>query len=280
MRKYREGRVTVRARIRQDGAESFARFVPNGLTLLALCSGTTAIRFALNGNWRAAVIAIIIAAVLDTMDGKVARLLGADSKFGAQLDSLADLVSFGIAPAVLMYQWTLYRAGGAGWTIALVYCACCAIRLARFNIETVEAADQKAANAHFTGVPTPAAASLVLLTMLVSFQFRNTAAAAWLANPVLNGAIVSVVALLTVSRLPTLSLKNLHLPQRYLPLALAGALAIITSAVLWPWATLSGALMLYVLTLPLGARPRSERRRLFADADASEDGAEDYGTDE
>ncbi len=240
--------------------QTLGRFVPSGLTLLGLCSGTTAIRFALNGNWKAAVIAIIVAAVLDTLDGKVARLLGADSKFGAQLDSLADLVSFGIAPSVLVYMWTLQHAGGAGWTIALVFCVCCAIRLARFNIETVEAEDQEAANAHFTGVPTPAAACMILLTMLLSFQYDNST---FLANPILNGAIVATVSLLMVSRLPTLSLKNFHLPRRLRILAIVVAAGVLTAAVLWPWATLSGGLIAYILTLPLGARPRSERRRFW-----------------
>ena len=240
--------------------QTLGRFVPSGLTLLGLCSGTTAIRFALSGNWKAAVIAIIVAAVLDTLDGKVARLLGADSKFGAQLDSLADLVSFGIAPSVLVYMWTLYHAGGAGWTIALVFCVCCAIRLARFNIETVEAEDQEAANAHFTGVPTPAAACMILLTMLLSFQYDKSTL---LANPILNGAIVATVSLLMVSRLPTLSLKNFHLPRRLRILAVLAAAGVLTLAVLWPWATLSGVLIAYILTLPLGARPRSERRRFW-----------------
>ena len=263
MRRMKYGRII--AKTRADGFEpsALSRFVPSGLTILALCSGATAIRFALDGNFRAAVIAIIVAAVLDTMDGKIARLLGADSKFGAQLDSLADLVSFGIAPALLTYRWTLHQAGGAGWTIALIYCVCCAIRLARFNIETIEAADQHAANAHFSGVPTPAAACMVLLTMLVSFQWRDTTAGVWLANPVLNGAIVSIVSLLMVSRIPTLSLKSLHLERRFLWLASLVGAAIVTLAVLWPWATLSGGLALYILTLPLGARPRSEQRQLF-----------------
>lgn len=263
MRRFRSGRAAAKVHDDMQDAPSFGRFVPSGLTLLGLCSGTTAIRFALTDHWKAAVIAIVIAAVLDTLDGKVARLIGADSKFGAQLDSLSDLVSFGIAPSVLVYLWTLNQAGGAGWTIALVFCVCCAIRLARFNIETVEADDQQAANKHFTGVPTPAAACMILLTMLLSFQFNETAAGAWLADPILNGAIVSIVSLLMVSRLPTLSLKNFHLSRRLRPLAALAAAGVVTLAVLWPWATLSAGLILYILTLPLGARPRLEGRRRF-----------------
>jgi CDP-diacylglycerol--serine O-phosphatidyltransferase len=265
MRRFRHGRAAAKAdHDDQHDLMSLGRFLPSGLTLLALCSGTTAIRFALMEHWKAAVIAIIVAAVLDTMDGKIARLLGADSKFGAQLDSLADLVSFGIAPSVLVYLWTLHAAGGAGWTVALVYCACCAIRLARFNIETVEAEDQREANKHFTGVPTPAAACMILLTMLLSFQFTGTEIGALLANPILNAAIVSAAALLMVSRLPTLSLKNFHLPRKLRVLAGLVALGIVTLAVLWPWATLSAGLIVYIAILPLGRkRPRSERRRLF-----------------
>lgn len=265
MRRLRPGRAIAKVRDDMHDALSLGRFLPSGLTLLALCSGTTAIRFALTDNWKAAVIAIVVAAVLDTMDGKLARLLGADSKFGAQLDSLADLVSFGIAPSVLVYMWTLHQAGGAGWTIALVFCVCCAIRLARFNIETADAEDPEEANKHFTGVPTPAAACMILLTMLLSFQFKWTAAGAWLSDPVLNGAIVAVVSLLMVSRLPTLSLKNFHLALKLRPIAVLLAAGVVTLAVLWPWATLSGGLILYILTLPLGARPRSERRRRFGD---------------
>lgn len=256
MRRLRPGRAATEV---QDELHepTIGRFIPSGLTLLGLCSGTTAIRFALVGNWKAAVIAIVIAAVLDTLDGKLARLFGVDSKFGAQLDSLADLVSFGIAPSVLVYLWTLQHAGGAGWTIALVFCVCCAIRLARFNIETVEAEDREAANAHFTGVPTPAAACMILLTMLLSFQYKDS----FLANPILNGAIVSVVSLLMVSRLPTLSLKNFHLPKKLRIAAAAAAAGVVTLAILWPWATLTGGLILYILTLPLGVRPRREGRR-------------------
>ena len=165
---------------------------------------------------------------------------------------LADLVSFGIAPSVLVYMWTLNQAGGAGWTIALVFCVCCAIRLARFNIETVEAEDAEEPTAHFTGVPTPAGACMILLTMLLSFQFKGTVAGAWLSDPILNGAIVSIVALLMVSRIPTLSLKNFHLPHKLRALAVLAAGGIVTLAVLWPWATLSGGLILYIADAAAG----------------------------
>jgi len=236
----------------------FGKFIPNALTVLALCTGATAIRFALSGHWQAAVVAIILAAVLDTLDGRIARLLGLDSKFGAQLDSLADLVSFGIAPSVLVYMWTLYQGGGAGWTIALVFCVCCAIRLARFNIQSDEAEDDSPAN-HFTGVPAPAAACLILVPMLLSFQGDIP----WLRDPFLSGGWMAIVSLLMVSRLPTLSLKNMYVPRMLkAPAALFVAL-LLTCTIIWPWATLTAAALLYLGLLPMGGRPPGPIRQKF-----------------
>jgi CDP-diacylglycerol--serine O-phosphatidyltransferase len=236
-----------------------SKFIPNALTVLALCTGATAMRFALSGHWPAAVIAIVIAAVLDTLDGRIARLLGIESKFGAQLDSLADLVSFGIAPSVLVYMWTLYQGGGAGWTIALVFSVCCAIRLARFNAEAFDHDDDHVLPNHFTGVPAPAAACLILLPMLFAFQTQSAA----FHNPFLNGAWIAIVSLLMVSRIPTLSLKNMYVPKRLKAPVIVAALALIGCVVMWPWSTFSAALLLYLICLPLGSRPPGPIRASF-----------------
>ncbi|HTK80219.1 MAG TPA: CDP-diacylglycerol--serine O-phosphatidyltransferase [Rhizomicrobium sp.] len=236
----------------------FGKFIPNALTVLALCTGATAIRFALSGHWQAAVVAIVIAAVLDTLDGRIARLLGLDSKFGAQLDSLADLVSFGIAPSVLVYMWTLYQGGGAGWTIALVFCVCCAIRLARFNIQSDEAEDDAPAN-HFTGVPAPAAACLILLPMLFHFQ----GSIAFFRDPFLNGGWMAFVSILMVSRLPTLSLKNMYVPRILKAPAILFVGLLLACTIVWPWATLTAAALLYLGLLPVGSRPPGPIRQKF-----------------
>jgi len=236
----------------------FGKFLPNVLTLLGLCTGATAIRFALSGHWQAAVVAIVIAAVLDTLDGRIARLLGLESKFGAQLDSLADLVSFGIAPAVLVYMWTLYHGGGAGWTIALVFCVCCAIRLARFNTQSDEAEDDAPAT-HFTGVPAPAAACLILLPMLLSFQ----GPVALLRDPFFNGGWIALISLLMVSRFPTLSLKNMYVPKHLAAPIIAVAAGLLMCMIVWPWATLSAAALIYFGALPLGNRPPGPFRQRF-----------------
>ena len=249
----------VIAALREDLEElPFSKFIPNGLTLLGLCTGATAINFALSGHWQIAVVAIVVAAVLDTLDGRIARLLGLESKFGAQLDSLADLVSFGIAPAVLVYMWTLHHGGGAGWTIALVFCACCAIRLARFNSQADDAEDDAPAE-HFTGVPAPAAACLILLPMLLSFQGPDPI---W-HDPFLNGGWMALVSLLMVSRLPTLSLKNMYVPKVLAAPVIAVAATLVLCLVVWPWATFSAAAIMYAGYLPFGSRPPGRIRQRF-----------------
>jgi CDP-diacylglycerol---serine O-phosphatidyltransferase len=226
----------------------YGKHLPNGLTLLGLCSGMSAIPFAFASQWKAAVAAIVFAAIFDALDGRVARLFHADSAFGAQLDSLADLVSFGIAPSVLVYLWSLHHAQSAGWAVALIYCACCAIRLARFNVEAAEHDPLAPPKAHFTGLPTPAAACLILLPMLLGFQFHSQA----FANPLLNGFVVGVMSLLMVSRVPTLSVKHLHIPRAMRP-AIVGFLGLLFSfAILWPWATMTAALLVYLATIPVG----------------------------
>jgi len=258
MRQDRQRRsiAAIRAELEEH---PLSKFIPNALTVAALCTGATAIRFALSGHWQAAVVAIVLAAVLDTLDGRIARLLGIESKFGAQLDSLADLVSFGIAPSVLVYMWTLYQGGGAGWTIALVFCVCCAIRLARFNTEAAEQDEDHVVPNHFTGVPAPAAACLITLPMLFGFQTH----APFFHDPFLNGGWIALISLLMVSRIPTLSLKNMYVPKRLKAPVLIAALILIGCVVMWPWQTFSAALLLYLVSLPFGSRPPGPIRQSF-----------------
>ena len=242
MNRMRERGIVVRTAAR---GMPFARFLPSALTLLGLCCGATAIRFALTASWKSAVAAIVLAAIFDAADGALARFIGADSEFGAQLDSLADLVSFGIAPAMLVYLWMLNREGGAGWAMALFFCICCAIRLARFMIESPDA-DDSAPGDFFSGVPTPAAACLILLPMIVSFQFTGPT----FANPVLSMAVVAAASFLMISRMPTPSLRAIHVTQktRRLFIACAGLLAAL--AIVFPWSTLTASLVIYLASLP------------------------------
>ncbi len=155
----KRARQIVAARLERLEDLSLSKLVPSFITLLALASGVTAIRFAVHGEWTSAVAFIIASMILDMLDGRAARMLGADSRFGAQLDSLADLVSFGVAPGIILYLWTLQQIGDRGWIASLVFCAAAAVRLARFNVEAARDEGATKSNPYFTGLPTPAAAS-------------------------------------------------------------------------------------------------------------------------
>src|ERR1700724_2862286 len=158
-----------RERMRRLSGLSVNRMVPNVLTLLALCAGMTAMRFAMGGNFEMAVFAIIAAGIFDGLDGRMARLLKATSSFGADLDSLSDFVSFGVAPAAVLYLWTFSELHVLGWVIVLFFAVCCALRLARVN--AVMPAEVPAyAAPFFSGAPAPAGAGLVMVPMLLSFE--------------------------------------------------------------------------------------------------------------
>ena len=150
--------------------------LPNALTIFGVCLGLSSIKFALDTNYAMAIIAIGFAAILDTLDGRVARLIKGSSKVGKELDSLTDVISFGVAPGFIMYFWALNEIGKFGWMFVLIYTVCCALRLARFNL-TVNEEDASWKINFFEGVPSPAAAGLVLLPLILSlsglFQFEN-----------------------------------------------------------------------------------------------------------
>lgn len=229
---------------------SINRLIPNILTLLALCAGLTSIRFGLHGAWEKAVLAIILAAVFDGLDGRVARLLQGTSKFGAELDSLSDFVCFGVAPGMLLYFWTMQGAGGIGWAMVLLYTVCCGLRLARFNTMLGQADLPPYAYNFFTGVPAPAAAGVVLLPMVASFEFGN----GFFDSPTVVSVFLAGVAFLMVSTIPTYSFKKVRIPNAWvLPLLLiVGVLA--AFLVTEPWKTLAVLGSLYVLLIPVSVR--------------------------
>jgi CDP-diacylglycerol--serine O-phosphatidyltransferase len=245
---------------------SVNRMVPNVLTLLALCAGMTAVRFAMGGNFQAAVFSIIAAGVFDGLDGRMARLLKATSSFGAELDSLSDFVSFGVAPAAVLYLWTLSELHGLGWAIVLLFAVCCALRLARFNTEMAH--ELSYAAPFFTGAPAPAGAGLVMVPMFLSFEWGD-----WLfRSPYLNAVTVSGIALLMISKVPTVSLKRIRIPHHLvIPtlLAFGVATAFLTTE---PWLTLTAVGIVYVGSIPLTIRSyyRLKRAALASQSDTSE----------
>lgn len=242
---------------------SVGRVVPSVLTLLGLCSGITAIKFAIESEWSASVAAILCAMVFDMLDGRAARFLGADTRFGAQLDSLADLVSFGVAPGVLVYMWSLQRMGNAGWIAALIFCACSAIRLARFNVQSVRDEGSSPHNPYFTGLPTPAAAGLLMLPMLLSFQMPQ----GWLREPLVTGVTIMLSATLMVSRLPTPSIKYMR-PARQHRLLVWGFIGLLIGFMLTsPWLTATIGMVIYLSSIPLGLALQARRTRIHGRAD-------------
>ncbi|MBP2230651.1 CDP-diacylglycerol--serine O-phosphatidyltransferase [Azospirillum agricola] len=244
---FRQGRVRRprRPHPRLKGL-SINHLLPNVLTVLALCSGLTAIRFAMQERWEPAVIAIVIAAILDALDGRIARLLNGQSKFGAELDSLSDAISFGVAPAFMMYLWGLNGAGSLGWIAAMAYAVCCALRLARFNSRLGVVDLPPWAYNYFTGVPAPAGAGLVLLPMILGFETGADVTG----HPVVIVPWTLMIGGLMVSTLPTFSFKGTRVPAQWVVPALAGVGLIAAMMVSQPWWTLSIIGLVYLATLP------------------------------
>jgi CDP-diacylglycerol---serine O-phosphatidyltransferase len=238
---------------------SVNRMVPNVLTLLALCAGMTAIRFAVSGDFEAACYAILAAGIFDGLDGRMARLLKATSRFGAELDSLSDFVSFGVAPAAVLYLWTMSQLHSIGWAIVLFFAVCCALRLARFNTQ-LGAEPPPYAAAFFTGAPAPAGAGLLLLPMFVSFEWGD-----WIPrSPYLNAVWISAVALLMVSTVPTMSLKRIRIPPHLVVPSLLGVGVMAGFFMTAPWPTLTFVGALYIGSIPLTIRAYYRLRRVAA----------------
>jgi len=235
--------------------------VPNAITVAALCSGLTGIRFGVDGNWKMAVIAVILAGLLDGIDGRIARLLRAQSRFGAELDSLADSLSFGVAPALILFLWSLQDLPRFGWFAALALAICCVL-LARFNAQ-IDMQEQPHKSAGFlTGVPAPVGAGLALLPLYL-----------WLASgreefrdPVGVAIWVTAMAFLMISNLATLSWASLR-PRRTIRLEMLALAGLIFAALLTePWWTLAALCAVYLALMPYGVfsyarirRPRAAR---------------------
>jgi len=240
----------------------FRAMIPNAITAMALCLGLTGIRFGIGGEWEKALAAIVLAGVLDGMDGRIARLLRAQSKFGAELDSLSDNIAFGTAPALILFLWSLRDAPKFGWTAALALAVCCALRLARFHAR-LDAAEQPHKSAGFnTGVPAPAGAGLAFVPIFLWLVTDEPLFQSW---PLVM-AWTLIVAALMISSLPTYSWASIRIRREWRLSALAGV-AILGAALLTaPWFTLLVIAILYLLMIPLAlaSYARVKRRRASA----------------
>lgn len=230
-----------------SGPRPLLHLVPNMFTVMGLCAGLTAIRYALDGRYGLAVMLVIAAAIFDGLDGRAARLLRITSRLGAELDSLADFLSFGVAPAVIVYLWTLNSVRGIGWALALLFATCCALRLARFNSELDEPNKPQWKQYFFTGIPAPAAGLLILTPIMASFVVGEEFFNIWL----LNAALVLFVAVMMVSTVPTYSAKKIKVaPQWVVPIMIAAGL-LIGFLITEPWLTLSILGLIYLAHIPI-----------------------------
>lgn len=243
--------------------------VPNAVTALALCVGLTGVRFATAGEWDSAMYAIVAAAVLDGMDGRIARALRGQTRFGAELDSLSDVIAFGVSPAIIVHLWALQQWRGTGWVFALAYAVCMALRLARFNAN-IDAAEQPHKSAGFlTGVPAPAGAGLMLLPILL--WLASDRQWEWLRDPWVVAPWAALIAFLAISNIATFSWGSLRL-RRHVRLEAIVAIALIGGAVLAePWMTLSAVGVVYLALIPFSimnyARVKQQRARQAMAAD-------------
>lgn len=252
---------------RMPGGLTLRALAPNAITSAALCCGLTGIRFAIQGEWEKSVLAVILAGVLDGIDGRIARLLKAQSRFGAELDSLADAISFGVAPALIVFLWSLKDVPRLGWFAALAFAICMALRLARFNAR-IDLPDEPRKQAGFlTGVPAPVGAGLAFLPIYLWIASGGNASGDPIfRDPRIVGIWLAFNAFLLISAIPTLSWKSLR-PRRSVRLELIALFGIVFAALLSePWFTLVGICVVYLILIPVGLimymrvrRPRGAR---------------------
>ncbi|WP_187148021.1 CDP-diacylglycerol--serine O-phosphatidyltransferase [Nitrobacter winogradskyi] len=249
--------------------------VPNFITLLAICAGLTAIRLSTEGRMELAVGAIVFAAVLDGLDGRVARMIKGQSKFGAELDSLADFVNFGVAPGLILYFWQLHDLSNVGWIAAMIFAISGGLRLARFNATMNDENKPAFAANFFTGVPAPAGAIAVLLPIYLSFLGIPQPPA------VLTAFYTLLIAILMVSRLPVFSGKTVGMrvqPELVLPVFVS-VVFVIALLISYPWVVLSFGSIIFLLSLPVGWKSYHDQelkaavQETFPDAAASAEAA-------
>ena len=190
-----------------------SKYIPNFITILSLCCGLSSVRFSINENWKIAVYLIILAAIFDFFDGWFARKLKEGTNFGAELDSLSDFISFGVAPCLLIYYWSLLELKSLGWSISMFFAICAALRLARFTADIYLTSTPIDPSMYFVGVPSPAAAGLSLLPLFIFFEFNFS----FIQNEYLNLCNLSIIGFLMVSKIPTMSLKYINFSKKSSP---------------------------------------------------------------
>lgn len=247
---------------------AFHKMIPNMITLTAMAVGMTAIRYAIDEKWEEAVLAVVVAAFLDAFDGAAARLLKAQSKLGAELDSFSDLICFGVAPCLVTFLWSMHDAGRFGWFLSLIFVMAVALRLARFNVAKAEEKPDDPLSKYFIGIPSPVGAGLALLPMIVSFQIDSLEPGSYifsiLREPYIVGFWLTILSVLMVSHIPTFSSKQIRVPHKMSVIALALFGILIAGLINVTWSTLTLLGTVYLISIPLSIRHYDKKKALLA----------------
>jgi len=222
------------------------KYVPNFVTLLSLSSGFTSIRFSLNNEWKIAIYLILLATIFDFFDGWFARKLKSNSNFGAELDSLSDFVSFGVAPSILIYLWSTNNLGSLGWGATIFYVICASLRLARFTADIYITNKLIDDNEYFVGIPSPTAAGLILLPLFIYFEYDFK----FLNNGYLNFFTTIIIGFMMISKIPTISLKKININKKYKTWIFLIFVIISVALVSKIWLTLIIAFGIYMISIP------------------------------
>ena len=229
-----------------DNNSSFlSKYIPNTITVLSLCCGLSSIRFSINEEWKTAILLIIFAAILDFFDGWFASKLKGGSYFGAELDSLSDIISFGVAPSLLIYFWTLSNLKSLGWSISMFFVVCAALRLARFTANIYLAPKKIDKSTYFIGIPSPGAAGLSLLPVFLYIEFEFP----FLRNTYLNLFNLGFIGFLMISNIPTISLKKVVFSKKYIPWIILLSVVVCISLISNIWLTLIIIGFLYIISI-------------------------------
>jgi CDP-diacylglycerol--serine O-phosphatidyltransferase len=228
-----------------NSSSYLTRYIPNSITILSLCCGLTSIKYSINGDWKVSIYLIILAAIFDFFDGWFARKLKGGSNFGAELDSLSDFISFGVAPSLLIYFWSLSNLNSLGWSISLFYVVCSALRLARFTADIYLNSKPIDPNLYFTGVPSPAAAGLSLLPLFIFFEYELSI----VQNSYFNLINLSLISFLMVSKIPTISLKSVNFSKKYSAWIVLLLVVICIGLISNIWLTLILLTLIYLMSI-------------------------------
>ena len=229
----------------QKNTNNISKFIPNAITILSLCCGLSSIRYSFLEEWRFAIFLIVLAAIFDFFDGWFARKLERYSNFGAELDSLSDFVSFGVSPALLIYFWTLNEINSLGWSITIFFAVCAALRLARFTADIYLTSKPIDSNTYFVGVPSPAAAGLCLLPLIIFTEYEII----FLKNPYFNFFNLGLIGFLMISKVPTISMKSIVFSKKTTPWIILLISIICISSISNIWLTLIIMAAVYILSI-------------------------------